>query len=397
MAQYPIKMLKDENGTPFVPLVAPEAVKDTQGTNWQTLIDKKLEKTNIIAGDNITLSVSGNDITINSQAGGTSDYSDLTNKPKINNVELSGNKSLSDLGITNLNNVLDGNAIGSARTLGAKDSEGQPLGEYAWAEGSNTIARGWGSHAEGNNTIASGESSHAEGSYTTASGIQSHAEGYNTTASGQISHAEGRGTVAQGKNQHVQGIYNIEDTTSAHIVGNGGDNYSRSNAHTLDWSGNAWFAGDVYTGSTSGKNKDEGSKILATKEYVDSKTSALQGHVIENMLDVVIFKLSNLDNKSEFRFFGPSNSGVIALGLSFENVSLTSGDKFEMSATFQTSSSECTFVITESTSVKVKLTGDDVTNGVLNPVVNKVYEIAFHWNGFFMSGVVRGFEHRSSK
>lgn len=30
---------------------------------------------------------------------GTSDYSDLTNKPQINNVELSGNKSLSDLGI----------------------------------------------------------------------------------------------------------------------------------------------------------------------------------------------------------------------------------------------------------------------------------------------------------
>lgn len=206
---------------------------------------------------------------------GASDYSDLTNKPKINNVELSGNKSLSDLGIINLNNVLDGNAIGSARTIGAKDSEGQPLGEYAWAEGSNTIARGWGSHAEGNNTIASGESSHAEGSYTTASEIQSHAEGYNTTASGQISHAEGRGTVAQGKNQHVQGIYNIEDTTSAHIVGNGGDNYSRSNAHTLDWQGNAWFAGDVYTGSTSGKNKDDGSKKLATEEYVNNSVNGI--------------------------------------------------------------------------------------------------------------------------
>ena len=172
-------------------------------------------------------------------------------------------------------NILDGNAIGSARTIGAKDSEGQPLGEYAWAEGSNTIARGWGSHAEGNNTIASGESSHAEGSYTTASGIQSHAEGYNTTASGQISHAEGRGTVAQGKNQHVQGIYNIEDTTSAHIVGNGGDNYSRSNAHTLDWNGNAWFAGDVYTGSTSGTNKDDGSKKLATEEYVDDSVNGI--------------------------------------------------------------------------------------------------------------------------
>ena len=32
-------------------------------------------------------------------SGGTSDYTDLTNKPSINNVTLSGNKSLSDLGI----------------------------------------------------------------------------------------------------------------------------------------------------------------------------------------------------------------------------------------------------------------------------------------------------------
>lgn len=132
-------------------------------------------------------------------------------------------------------------------------------------------------------------------------------------------------------------------------------------------------------------------------QYTDLQTQIfdLQGHVIENMLDAVIFRLSNLDNKSEFRFFGPSNSGVTDLGLSFEDVSLTSGDKFEMSATFQTASSGCTFEITESTSVKVKLTGDDVTNGVLNPVADKVYEIAFYWNGLFMSGVVRGVEHQA--
>ena len=670
MAQYPIKMLKDENGTPFVPLVAPEAVKDNQGTDWQALIDKKLEKTNIIAGDNITLSVSGNDITINSQAdytalsnkpsldttsdvslnplkeeingeislhkiaktgnyedllykpiipitftdnmesdysisklpgwqvdllqkmideyvkdnksinnyilkadgimflenyaigdlnnkystegkntrlytfkkcgpygsiphafqfvgptslsyniypesgygvinisnkgiliycdnnyrvtevcqryklydeaekntsvsievvptnlsratafiatkdhqpatkkyvddsvggihiptktsqlqndsdfvikttneltnyytknntytknevdalvaggSGTSDYSDLTNKPKINNVELSGNKSLSDLGIINLNNVLDGNAIGSARTIGAKDSEGQLLGEYAWAEGQDTIASGVRSHAEGWNARALNDDSHAEGHNTVASGYYSHAEGLNTAASGYCSHAEGRNTTASGNTQHVQGKNNVRDSSLAHIVGNGSSDSNKSNAHTLDWKGNAWFAGDVYTGSTSGKNKDEGSKILATKEYVDSKTSALQGHVIENMLDAVIYRLSNLDNKSEFRFFGPSNSGVIDLGLSFEDVSLTSGDKFEMSAIFQTASSGCGFSLIETDSIKVKLTGDDVTNGVLNPVASKVYEIAFYWNGFFMSGVVRGVEH----
>lgn len=35
----------------------------------------------------------------NNQSGGTGDYSDLTNKPSINNVTLSGNKSLNDLGV----------------------------------------------------------------------------------------------------------------------------------------------------------------------------------------------------------------------------------------------------------------------------------------------------------
>lgn len=34
-------------------------------------------------------------------SGGTSDYSDLSNKPKINNVELNGNKSWADLGLSN--------------------------------------------------------------------------------------------------------------------------------------------------------------------------------------------------------------------------------------------------------------------------------------------------------
>lgn len=81
--------------------------------------------------------------------------------------------------------------------------------------------------------VASGEKSHAEGSGTTASGSYSHTEGYNTVAAGQV--------------QHVQGRCNIEDTTDtyAHIVGNGDDENNRSNAHTLDWHGNAWYAGSI--------------------------------------------------------------------------------------------------------------------------------------------------------
>jgi hypothetical protein len=174
-------------------------------------------------------------------------------------------------------NILNGSAKGSLRAIySAPEDDGYIIGEYAFAEGGGAIASGEASHAEGSVTIASGDASHAEGIGTTASGSYSHADGDSTKASGVASHAEGLYTTASSIYQHVQGKYNIEDTENkyAHIVGNGeySDDGSRSaNAHTLDWDGNAWFTGDVYVGSTSGKNKDEGSKKLATEEYVNTE------------------------------------------------------------------------------------------------------------------------------
>ena len=69
----------------------------------------------------------------------------------------------------------------------------------------------------------------------------------NNIASGQYSHAEGIETIALAEAQHVQGRYNIEDSadTYAHIVGNGTKEDGPSNAHTLDWHGNAWYAGSI--------------------------------------------------------------------------------------------------------------------------------------------------------
>lgn len=157
------------------------------------------------------------------------------------------NKYLNTSEIIKNSNIENGSAIGSIRTTWAAfESEEYTIGEYAFAAGQNTTASGNRSHAEGWYTTASGNNSHAEGFDTTASGEYSHAEGYETTASGFVSHAEGIHTTASGKYQHVQGKYNIEDTsdTYAHIVGNGEYN-APSNAHTLDWSGNAWFAGTV--------------------------------------------------------------------------------------------------------------------------------------------------------
>lgn len=133
------------------------------------------------------------------------------------------------------------------------------------AIGMHVEASGDCSHAEGNSTQALGNSSHAEGDSTTASAYCSHAEGNCTTASGENSHAEGASTIASSQNQHVQGKYNIEDLngTYAHIVGNGEDG-KNSNAHTLDWQGNAWYSGKLSQEGTPTEDKD-----LVTKKYVD--------------------------------------------------------------------------------------------------------------------------------
>ena len=160
----------------------------------------------------------------------------------------------------------------------AEGSTTKALGNKAHAEGFGTTASGGGSHAEGSRTNSSAYSSHAEGSGTTASGVGSHAEGRDTIASEDYSHAEGEGTKISSYAAHVQGRYNILDNNNyADIIGNGGSDTERSNAYTMDWRGNAWFAGDVYTKSTSGKNKDEGSKKLATEEYVNTASAVIKG------------------------------------------------------------------------------------------------------------------------
>lgn len=95
-----------------------------------------------------------------------------------------------------------------------------------------------------------GDNATAEGYSTTASGDWSHAEGDTTIASGNSSHAEGSYTTAQRQSQHVFGEYNVLDTTGStttrgayvEIVGNGTSS-TRSNARTLDWSGNEVLAG----------------------------------------------------------------------------------------------------------------------------------------------------------
>ena len=80
--------------------------KGNKGDTGDKGADAKINGVNTLtieAGTNISLDQEGNILTINS-TGGTFSYTDLTNKPKINNVELVGNKSLNDLGIQPVGN-----------------------------------------------------------------------------------------------------------------------------------------------------------------------------------------------------------------------------------------------------------------------------------------------------
>lgn len=133
-------------------------------------------------------------------------------------------------------------------------SNNRAVGEDSFAEGRYTIASGQASHAEGDSSIASGRCSHAEGFKGEARGAYAHTEGSFTAALGTSSHAEGDHITAKGDYQHVQGKYNVIEGNHkyAHIVGGGISEDARKNIHTLDWDGNAEYAGDV-TATVNGK------------------------------------------------------------------------------------------------------------------------------------------------
>lgn len=144
-------------------------------------------------------------------------------------------------------------ASGSCSDAGGRDTE---------ASGPNTVARGiktkatnTASVAMGEETEASGYCASAHGYKTKAIGTASRTNGRETEARQYASSADGRGTIATARNQHVQGAWNVADVpdangngTYAHIVGGGTSDTNRKNIHTLDWSGNAEFAGKVYSG-----------------------------------------------------------------------------------------------------------------------------------------------------
>jgi len=121
------------------------------------------------------------------------------------------------------------------------DYNNEVQGDYAHAEGTNTISSGKGTHAEGvgwdgsgtrpsvidvNNPNLSyycggayGRGSHIEGSLCVSKGNFSHSEGNNNYAYGQSSHAEGQYTKALGVSSHTGGNNTVADKNFMTAIG----------------------------------------------------------------------------------------------------------------------------------------------------------------------------------
>lgn len=134
--QLRITQSEDTNGIPVFKsnkfyLEVKEAINSTtiikdDYPDIMDILNTKLDKSNIKAGKNVELEYEDENIIINASGsgmGGTSDYEELENKPKINDVELSGNKTLKELGIdipTNNDFTLSGLSEKSYNSLSDK-------------------------------------------------------------------------------------------------------------------------------------------------------------------------------------------------------------------------------------------------------------------------------------
>lgn len=202
----------------------------------------------------------------------------------------------------------------------------QTFGEASHSEGIHTIASGDYSHAEGENTVANSQGSHVQGRFNLLDDMPKYTYSYfignaqrdgeekvyilnNTPVlNAEVGTFDAEITETQVKNLKTNDLvifsnqkpfdiyYNITEIQSddnsqyqlaltgittqinrgpgtyAHIVGNGTSEENRSNAHTLDWEGNAWFAGDVRIGGTNYAN----ATTLATQNDVNNINSLIK-------------------------------------------------------------------------------------------------------------------------
>lgn len=270
-AVYPVGAYCYYNGDLYRSVVAITTAESWDASHWETAVigNDLINAVNAISGKaDKTDTVLDTTLSHGRKSGTTAGLNSIAYG---NNIEASGNHSAAFNTRTK--------ASGFAAAAFGEDTIAS--GQSAHAEGGNNEASGYWSHVEGNLTLASGANSHAEGEGTAILHIGGETEKYPTTASGRGAHAEGLCTIANHAHQHSAGEFNVADPSEAaadqrgtyvEIIGNGTANDARSNARTLDWSGNEELAGDLVVK----KGTTEEISVLGLKAMIDALTQRLE-------------------------------------------------------------------------------------------------------------------------
>lgn len=193
--------------------------------------------------------------------GGTS----TSDRKNIHTLDLQGNAVFAG-DVTNGNGVsMDGlkELIESAQNTLAENAGNKANKnnlEYVGSLKGNgaTVSEDYKSVSMGEYNTSIGRASFASGGDNNVSGNYATAQGYNCYVSGGYASAAGRYLLASSIDQRVEGRYNAEDTQNqyAYILGNGKSASSRSNAYTVDWSGNAVYSGNLIAANFKGIAKN---------------------------------------------------------------------------------------------------------------------------------------------
>lgn len=164
MAKYPIKMLKDEEGTPFVPLVSADSVYIDADTTFQDSLDKKLEITNLKGSDSVSITKQGNDATFEVNFGAANNIIDNLNTTVAGQGSLDARQGnvlknmipaiADNLTTTDANKVLSAN---QGKVLGERTvKDGGTTGQVLKKASDNDYDLEWGDAADPNAIVGDG-------------------------------------------------------------------------------------------------------------------------------------------------------------------------------------------------------------------------------------------------
>ena len=284
--------------------------------------------------------------------GGTDDYTNLTNKPQINSVTLTGNKTGEDLKLIS-NKATGTNAVSIIGSATSK-SGAVNIGNTSSAGTAYNVAIGQNASASGNNVSASpayGASTVAYGYYASATA---------GTALGSMTTSTNGVAIGRGYSSAKKVVANGNGSIAIGFITASGDNCS------------ATAAGAIQIGN--GQNSTANTVQFNSYQVLDAN-----GKIpTDRITGVVTLTTSSVQLANDNIYNGAELASVTFTLPSTIPANFTAQLNFTSGATATVLNAPNT----------VYFEGDDCSNGVLTPVANKRYQVLIASDGVNVNGYV---------